>query len=41
MANEERIDELKTMVGQLIKVEEEVIDLTEKTINQAENVTVK
>jgi len=41
MANEERIDELKAMVGQLIKVEEEVIDLTEKTINQAENVTVK
>ena len=29
------------MVSQLIKVEEEVIDLTEKTINQAESVTVK
>ncbi|MGA2956064.1 MAG: hypothetical protein ABSF48_10115 [Thermodesulfobacteriota bacterium] len=41
MANEEEIDELKAMVGQLIRVEEEVIDLTEKTINQAENVTVK
>ena len=41
MNNEESIDELKTMVGQLIKVEEEVIDLTEKTINQAESVTVK
>jgi rubrerythrin len=41
MANEEGIDELKAIVGQLIKVEEEVIDLTEKTINQAESVTVK
>jgi hypothetical protein len=41
MANEERIDELKAVVGQLIKIEEEVIDLTEKTINQAESVTVK
>jgi hypothetical protein len=41
MANEEGIDELKAIVGQLIRVEEEVIDLTEKTINQAESVTVK
>ena len=41
MANEESIDELKAMVGRLIKVEEEVVDLTEKTINQAESVTVK
>ena len=41
MANEKDIDELKAMVGQLIRVEEEVIDLTEKTINQAESVTVK
>ena len=41
MANEEGIDELRTMVRQLIKVEEEVIDLTEKTINQAESVAVK
>ena len=41
MANEERVDELKAVVGQLIRVEEEVIDLTEKTINQAESVTVK
>jgi adenine-specific DNA methylase len=41
MANEESIDELKAMVGQLIKVEEEVVDLTEKTIHQAESVTVK
>jgi len=41
MATEESIDELKAMVGQLIRVEEEVIDLTEKTINQAESPTVK
>ena len=41
MANEEGVDELKAVVGQLIRVEEEVIDLTEKTINQAESVTVK
>jgi len=41
MANKEGIDELKTMVRQLIKVEEEVIDLTEKTINQAESLAVK
>ena len=41
MANEEGVDELKAAVGQLIKVEEEVIALTEKTINQAESVTVK
>ena len=37
MANEEGIDELKAVVSQLIRVEEEVIDLTEKTINQAES----
>ena len=41
MADEKSIDELRAMVGQLIRVEEEVIDLTEKTINQAENVTAK
>jgi hypothetical protein len=41
MNNEAGIDELKAIVGQLIRVEEEVIDLTEKTINQAESVTVK
>ena len=41
MANTESIDELKAMVGQLIRVEEEVIGLTEKTINQAESPTVK
>jgi len=41
MVNEENIDKLKEMANQLIQVEEEVIDLTEKTINQAENPTVK
>ena len=41
MANEQSIDELKAMVGQLIRVEEEVVDLTEKTIKEAESVTVK
>jgi len=41
MANTESIDELKAMVGQLIRVEEEVVDLTEETIKQAESVAVK
>lgn len=41
MAKEEKIDKLKEMSNQLIQVEEEVIDLTEKTINQAQNPTVK
>lgn len=41
MAKEECIDKLKEMSNQLIQVEEEVIDLTEKTINQAQNPTVK
>jgi len=41
VANEKSIDELKAIVDQLIRVEEEVMDLTEKTINQAESVTVK
>jgi rubrerythrin len=41
MVNEESIDKLKNMVNQLIKTEEEVVDLTEKAINQAENAAVK
>ena len=41
MANEENINKLKKMVGQLIKTEEEVVNLTEKAINKAENVTTK
>ena len=41
MTNEETIDKVKGMANQLIKIEEQVIDLTEKTIHQAENPTVK
>ena len=41
MTNEEMIDQVKGMANQLIKIEEQVIDLTEKTIHQAENPTVK
>jgi len=41
MVNEESIDKLKNMVNQLIKTEEEVVDLTEKAINQADNAAVK
>ncbi len=41
MATEESIDKLKSTVQQLIKTEEEVVDLTEKAINEAENTTVK
>ncbi len=41
MVNEESIDNLKIMVNQLIGIEEEVVDLTEKAINKAENATTK
>ncbi len=41
MVGEENIDKLKNMVDQLIKTEEEVVDLTEKAINKAENAAVK
>jgi rubrerythrin len=41
MVKEESIDKLKNVVNQLIKTEQEVVDLTEKTINKAENATVK
>jgi rubrerythrin len=41
MKEEEKIQKLKKMVDQLIKVEEEVINLTEKTADQAVNSTVK
>src|SRR4030042_2057519 len=41
MKEEEKIDQLKKMVNQLIQVEEEVIALTEKTAGQAANSTVK
>jgi len=41
MAGEESGDKIKEMANQLIRVEQEVIDLTEKIINQSENPTVK
>jgi len=41
MVKEENVDKLKKMVDQLIKTEEEVVDLTEKAINKAENTTTK
>ncbi len=41
MVNEKSIDELKNIVNQLIKTEEEVVELTEKAINKAENAGVK
>ncbi len=41
MAREENIDKIKKMVDQLIKAEQEVIDLTEKAIIKAENRTTK
>jgi rubrerythrin len=41
MVDKESTDKLKNMVNQLIRTEEEVIDLTEKAINKAENATVK
>jgi len=41
MVDKESTDKLKSMVNRLIQTEEEVIDLTEKAINKAENVTVK
>ena len=41
MVDGKSIDKLKTMVNQLIQAEEEVIDITEKAIDKAENATVK
>jgi rubrerythrin len=41
MVKEENIDKVKDMVKQLIKTEEEVVDLTEKAINKAENPAIK
>ena len=40
MVNEERIDKLRKMVNQVIKTEEEVVDLTEEAINKAVNATI-
>ncbi len=41
MNTEESSEKLKKMVIELIKTEEEVVDLTEKAISKAENGTVK
>jgi len=41
MFKEKSIDELKNMVNQLIKTEEEVVALTEKASNKAENAAIK
>jgi len=41
MAGEESGDKIKEMANQLIRVEQEVIELTEEIINQSENPTVK
>ena len=41
MASEESTGKIKKMVDQLIKTEEEVVDLTEKAISKAENATTK
>jgi rubrerythrin len=41
MAHAEKVEVLKRMVNQLIRVEEEVVDLTEKAITRAENATTK
>jgi len=41
MVNEKSVDKLKSMVSRLIKTEEEVVDLTEKAIDKAENAAVK
>ena len=41
MNREENVDKLRSAVQQLIKVEEEVVDLTEKVIGRAENAIVK
>ncbi len=41
MFKEKSIDEVKNMVNQLIEIEEEVVDLTEKAIEKAENPAIK
>ncbi len=41
MGTEQRSEKLKKAVNQLIQTEEEVVALTEKAINKAENATVK
>jgi rubrerythrin len=41
MVNEKSIDKLKNMVNQLIKTEEEVVELTEESIKKAENAAIR
>jgi rubrerythrin len=41
MVTEKNVNKLKKMVSQFIKTEEDVIELTEKVINKAENATIK
>lgn len=41
MVNEMSIDKLRSMVNQLIKTGEEVVELTEKAIDKAENAAIK
>ncbi len=41
MVEEKSIDKLKNMVNQLIKTEEEVVELTEKAVDKAENAAIK
>jgi len=41
MGNEKSIDKLRGVVNQLIRIEQEVIDLTGEAIKKAENPTVK
>jgi rubrerythrin len=41
MVEGKSIDKLKNMVNQLIRTEEEVVELTEKAIDKAENAAIK
>jgi len=41
MVEEKSVVELKQLVNQLIRTEEEVVDLTEKAITRADNATMK
>jgi hypothetical protein len=41
MVEDKSIDKLKSMVNQLIKTEEEVVELTENAIDKAENTAIK
>ncbi len=41
MVDEKSIEKLKSVVNQLIEIEEEVVDVTEKAIDKAENAAIK